>query len=87
MDPDVGLHFLHIKNDGTRKHLIYTQNNGLLPNDIKKEKTIWESGIYCSNGMKECMTKRQFSIWWAGKIEKAYEECRKTKSIQHCKST
>jgi hypothetical protein len=74
-NPNIGDHFIHIPNKTkpNPKHLIYTQM-GYLPNDIRAEKIAWLSGFHCGNGMKNCMTIKQFSTWWANQTEKKYKE-------------
>ena len=51
-----------------------------MPNDVKAEKRSWKYGTHCDNGMKNCMTAKQFSIWWASQIEKKYKEHLASKS-------
>lgn len=70
--PQIGSHFIHIPNNSQPRNLIYTKS-GYLPNDIKAERRIWESGIHCGSGMNECMTPKQFSMWWASIIEFKYK--------------
>ena len=69
----IGDHFLHVPNNGPPKYLIYT-NSGYLPNDVNAEKRAWKCGLSCDNGMENCMTAKQFSVWWASQIEKKYKQ-------------
>ena len=81
----IGDHFLHIPNNGPPKCLIYTKS-GYLPNDVKAEKIAWKSGFACDNGMNNCMTAKQFSVWWASQIEKKYKSQSKDRSKNKSKS-
>ena len=55
---------------------------GYLPNDKKAQKRVWKQGLHCNNGMNECMTKKQFSVWWADSYCKKLQEAFvKTKNV------
>ena len=70
---EIGYHFLHVPNNFPPRNLIYT-SMGYLPNDLRAEKKAWKNGFHCNSGMKNCMTAKQFSIWWASQIEKKYKQ-------------
>ena len=71
--PKIGDLFLHVPGNAPSKNLIYT-SMGYLPNDVKAQKRAWKQGLHCNNGMNECMTQRQFSVWWADIIVKNYKK-------------
>lgn len=71
--PKIGDTFLHVANNKEQTHLIYTKM-GYLPNDRRAQKKAWKSGMFCNNGMNDCMTQRQFAVWWASQIETKFKK-------------
>ena len=71
--PEIGTLLLHVPNNSPPRDLIYTKM-GYLPNDVKAMKRTWNEGLHCGNGLNECMTRKEFSKFWANTIENNYRK-------------